>query len=467
MASISRVFANRFLIVSLLAISSVGCESVSDIPIVTGYSAKYICSGLFVSGFDLDKLKQDFVAPTVTPLDTNWTVSVDHYNKSVTVGTKQFNGRYANTAHYREGLGCTLVHDENINTLDQQKPALLPKRIISQQPWPSGDGPISADIPDLDYSAVNAAIKRSFIESDPNNPINTLAVAVVHQNKLIAEHYAEGVNNTTRLAGWSMTKSLSSALVGILYGLQSFDITKPAPVPEWQGTEKEAITTADLLHMAAGLDWNEEPTGENPDQGNLLHATDFASYYIDKPLVARPGTVFNYSTGSSSLLGRIVQDQIGGDVRRTSQFVNAVLFRPLGISDAILEFDTIGQPALGSYLYMSARDWARLGLLYLRQGDWFGNQVISKEWVNFSTTPSATNPNYGSQMWLNTHRKLWSQLPESTFAFLGYQGQFVIIIPEYDLVFVRLGVTFDTANKSPGYDLQNVILDIVAALPQY
>src|SRR5690606_26194308 len=136
-------------------------------------------------------------------------------------------------------------------------------------------------------------------------------------------------------------------------------LDEPAPVPEWAGTDKSAITLTHLLHMAPGLQWSETDQGPTPARGRMLFTSpDHAQFYLQQPLIAAPGTTFNYSTGVTNLLARIVQEQVGGNLQDTYHFVHESLFTPLGIHDAVLEFDTAGNPVGGASLYMSARDWA-------------------------------------------------------------------------------------------------------------
>lgn len=447
-----------------------GCDLVKDIPVGTGYAARNICSQYFLSGIDLKTATHRYVAPAVKPLPLLWAIEVDDVNRTVSVRDQIFINQNRNTAYYREGVGCTLLHDSTPEQLDAQLPLIPPPQDTTTAPWPLGDGPVDAGLPGIDYPALGAAVDAAFAETGPT-PINTLAVTVVHQGQLIAEQYANGIGPDTRLIGWSMTKSFTATLIGLLYDQARLTLDAPAPVAEWQGTDKATITLVDLLHMAAGLEWSETAQGDTPDQGRMLFvAPDFASYYAAKPVVAEPGTRFNYSTGVSSLLGRIAQDTIGGSLADTYHFMNDTLFHPLGIDDAVLEFDTLGQPAGGSGLYLSARDWARLGLLYARDGNWFGRQILSSEWIDQALTPSPANPIYGYQIWLNTAGKIWPSLPEDSFAFRGFQQQIVLVIPRHDLIIVRLGVTVDggaTGTGQSGFNVEQLANSIIAALPPH
>lgn len=442
-----------------------GCDKlkvIKDLPVGTGYAAKQICSYLFVSELDRKMATHQFVAPQVKPLPLIWAIQVDEANKTVAVRDGIFINQNLNTAYYREGVGCTLLHDATPTELDAQlPPQLYPVPADVDAPWPLGEADAETAIPGVDYSRLQSAIDGAFVQ-DPAHPANTLSVAVVYDGHLVAEQYGLGADRHTRHVSWSMAKSFTATLIGLLADQGKLDLAAPAPVPEWAGTDKSAITLTHLLHMASGLEWSETDQGPTPDRGRMLFTQpDLARYYLQKPLAAEPGAVFNYSTGETNLLARIVQDQLGGNLQDTYHFMHQNLFAPLGISDAVLEFDTVGQPVGGASLYMTARDWAKLGLLYAQQGDWYGTQLLSREWVEFALTPSPANAGYGAQIWLNTEQRAWPWLPEDTFAFVGFQQQHVVVIPSRKLVLVRQGVTFNGED----FDLEGLSAGVLASLP--
>ena len=429
-----------------------GCI-LDDIPIGTGYAAKYMCSGLWVSGLDEDRLKDDFIAPQISPLPLIWKIDINERAQTVTVRDVIFGSRNAKTAYYREGLGCTLTHDATLAELDAQAPVELINPVIDYQaPWPFGEAPVSTMQADVDYNLLDSAMDEAFTETG-DGVKNTLSVAVIRHGELIAERYSDDVDESSRLLSWSMAKSITATMTGLLYDRGVLNPQSPAPVAEWAGDERSAIRLKDMLQMAAGLDWNEAAQGDDPDQGyGLFEVPDMAGYYAAQEATAQPGTVFNYSTGESNLIARIVQEQLGGSLDDYYQFIQQELFLPLNINTAVVEFDTEGQPVGGAFHYLTTRDWARLGLLYLNHGNWFGEQILSADWISQALTPSAANPLYGYQIWLNTDQGFWPTLPASTFAFRGFQSQIVMMIPEYDMVLVRTGVTFDGEGASSTVD---------------
>ncbi|MDX1696468.1 MAG: serine hydrolase, partial [Ketobacteraceae bacterium] len=329
------------------------------------------------------------------------------------------------------------------------------------QYWPHGTAGVwPVRRAGIDYAAIDRALDAAF-EPAPDYKKQTAAVAVAYDNRLIAEKYADTVNKNSRLLGWSMTKSFTATLIGMLHERGLVNIKSSPGIPEWEGTNKDTITIENLLHMASGLEFHEESTGPDRDLSVMLHAREhFAGFVIDRPLIAEPGTAFNYSTADSMLLASIAQEALGGAMGDTYHFIYENLFEPIGITDAVLEFDTAGYPGGGSYLSMKPRDWARLGLLYLNRGDWFGRRVFSAEWAEYATSPSPANDKYGAQIWLNTNRERWRSLPEDTFAFLGHQEQSVFIIPSRKLVVVRMGYTFGGDGE-----IEQLVSSIVRALP--
>lgn len=410
-------------------------------PVGTGFSAKGICSEVFVSHIDPDIAMDEHIGPQVFPLRRIWKVDIDEEAKTVTVDISRRPTRYRQTAYYREGIGCTLMHDETTESLDAQLTEPETFSIPQDQYWPHGSAGVTPNVPGVDYDKLDAVLDAAMVDEGLYSG-NPLGVAVIYKDKLIAERYGDSATAESPLQGWSMTKSMTGMLVGILSDRGQLFVGDPAPVPEWEGSEKAGITLENLLHMAAGLEWNEFPIGPNPDQGEMLFLNkDFPDYYQSRPVVASPGTVFEYSTGESSLLARIVQDHTGGTINSFLDFANDALLKPIHIDSAVFEFDTEGHPAGGAHLHMTIRDWARLGLLYAHKGNWFGNRIVSSDWIDYATTPSPANQSYGAQVWLNTGQGSWPNLPESSFAFRGFQSQNVIIAPEYDLIIVRMGVT--------------------------
>ena len=310
----------------------------------------------------------------------------------------------------------------------------------------------------------------------------TRAVLVIRDGKIAAKRYAAGYSDDTRFVSWSMAKTITAALVGELVADGKLSLDAPAPVAEWQGANdpRRAITLRHLLHMASGL--------RNVEVGDPVEASDtnqtlfvsgtqaMAARAIAAPLETQPGTKFNYSSLTTLLLSEIVTRTLTTSTdprtRATAYrtFIEGRLFRPAGITSAVLDFDGAGTQIGGSLIYMTLDDYGRWGQLMLRGQGVEGSQVIAPDWLVFMTTPSPTNAEYGGQTWLNraggadgTPALFPSKAPATLFAAQGHLGQRVIVSPSQDLVLVRLGKTQDTDPKAKR--LLTVMGDLVASVP--
>ena len=289
----------------------------------------------------------------------------------------------------------------------------------------------------------------------------SLACLVVRGGRVVGERYgtqpaddfqdAVTIGPDSTLLSWSMAKSITHAAVGLLVADGLLDPGAPAPVPEWRGTDKARITLDHLLEMRSGLAFVEDYVdGETSNCIEMLFsgtAPSFAAYAAALPLVAEPGTVFNYSSGTTNIVARIVGDVVAGSDRGDPQarrstveeFLRDRLFRPAGMTSAIAKFDDAGDFVGSSYVYATARDFARFGELYLRDGIGpSGDRVIASDWVRHGTEWTAHDPESGFDY--ARHFWKWPAFPGS-FSCHGYEGQFVLVDPAADLVVVHLGKT--------------------------
>jgi CubicO group peptidase (beta-lactamase class C family) len=297
-------------------------------------------------------------------------------------------------------------------------------------------------------------------------------VVVVYDGQLVAERYAEGFHKDMPLLGWSMAKSITGALVGILVGDGKLDIHAPAPVPEWQaaGDPRRAITLDHLLRMSSGLAFDEiyKPLYDATEM--LYGSDDFAAFAADKPLAAAPDALWNYAGGTTNIVSRIVRKTIEKEDPRYYRFIYNRLFDRIGMYSAVLEPDTAGTFVGSSYCFATPRDWARFGQLYLNDGVWQGERVLPEGWVAYTTTPTPPAPRgeYGAHFWLNAGapgdpaNRLWPDAPRDAYAAQGFQEQKVIVIPSRKTVLVRFGAT---SNRS-AWDTNQFIADVLAALPR-
>ena len=437
-------------------------------PIGAGVKAKILSSGIFVSKRDAQSvLDEDLSFHSLLGLVKT---KIDYEKKSVTATMLGF---IKKRAIYREGLGCILmlgVSEEEIKSWPVDIPEPLPMN-PEEVPWPSGDLQLEEDRPqNVNQLLLDEALDNVFSEPDQENLRRTRAVVVVYDGRLIAERYAAGFTKDTPLIGWSMTKSVTSALVGILVGQGKLSIYEPAPVPEWRepGDSRNAITIDQLLRMSSGLKFMEEYEKNPLSDVNIMLflKPDSAAYAVNMPLDAEPDEKWHYSSGTTNIISRIIRHTIGNQVDYFA-FPRQALFNRIGMRSAILEPDASGNLLCSSNLYASARDWARFGLLYLQDGIWEGKRILPEGWVEYTTTPTPNAPvgEYGAQFWLNKgnpadpKKRLYPRLPTDLFCLQGYQGQNVIIIPSRKLVVVRLGMT-----HKGGWGLESFMVDILKTI---
>jgi CubicO group peptidase (beta-lactamase class C family) len=424
------------------------------IPVGTGFTAKVLCSAVFIAGRD----PAEVLATDLDIMDFSVVeAEVDRDKRTATARGIGLLARaidpFPHTAVYREGLGCTLAIGVTPDELRRQvegldlQPSPPPPADL---PWPEGE---RVDPPtDVDTAALEAALDDAFAEPDPEQPRYTRAVVVVHRGRIIAERYAPGFTRDTELVGWSMTKSVTNALVGILAGRGALDIHAPAAVPEWSSPDdpRHAITLDQLMRMSSGLEFVEiyDSKPDSDDALMLYTMADSAAFAASKSLEAPPDTRWHYSSGTTNIISRIVRDAV--DPADYWSLPRRVLFDRIGMTSAVLEPDASGTFVGSSYMYATARDWARFGLLYLRDGVWNGARILPEGWVEYSTSPTPTGTpgvSYGAQIWLNlpsppdSDQRWLPFLPEDAYVFRGYARQYVIVIPSREIVVVRLGHT--------------------------
>jgi hypothetical protein len=426
------------------------------LPRATGYAAKIACSAAFVSKRPPAAIREQELAQVGFVR-----VEFDEHSEAVEASVWGLAKRRA----VRRGLaGCTLQRGE----LAHASTFELAAAPTVAEPWPLGDGDdLRPDPAGLDRAALDEIVHAAFAEPDPAAPRLTRALLVVHDGRLLAERYAEGFDAATPLPGWSMAKSVTNALVGILVGRDELELDVPAPVVEWhqRGDDpRAAITLNQLLRMSSGLAFEERygPLGEGSDM--LFVEESCAALAIAQPLIAEPGTQFSYSSGTANIVARIVGDRFDDDDAQL-RFFHSALFEPLGIRSATLELDPTGTFVGSSFALMSARDWARLGQLYLDDGVWQGRRILPEGWVEYTRTPApaALRGEYGALFQTNVggdDRRLPS-IPTDAFEMVGYEGQSVLIVPSRRAVIVRLGLTRGPAS----WDTDAFAAQVLAALP--
>ena len=312
-------------------------------------------------------------------------------------------------------------------------------------PWPTSGWPEGPPAAGTDTDRLHALIAEVTSNSRDAELGATRAVLAVHGGRLVAEAYRDGVGADTTLPSWSMAKSILHAVVGILIGEGKLDLTGPAGFPQWAAPDdpRHAITLDDLLHMRSGLAWIEDYVdGDASTVIEMLFGAgrpDVAGYAASQPLATPVGSAFSYSSGTSNLVSAITARVAGRDPVTYEAFLHSALFDPLGMTSPIPKFDAAGTWIASSYCFATARDFARFGLLYLRDGLWEGKRLLPEGWVDHARTPQADVDDegwgYGAHWWVLPDRD------DGLFFASGHQGQYLVVVPALDLVVVRSGLS--------------------------
>lgn len=433
--------------------------------VAAAYAAKVTASAIFVSGRTLDSVLAQELAPN-RPLEALikpfLRFDVDREKKTVTCRL----GQAKATACMHNGLGCSLVASDKAPSDELHRFAAeittTAKPVADH--WPFTDAVAKEPQTGIDHEQLARAIDRAFAEREGKKPIHTRAIVVVHKGQLVAERYAKGFHKDMPLAGWSMTKTLTNALIGMRVGEGKLDLAKG--FLEHEAAQRLGTPTVnDLMTMTAGLRWNEDYDDPSSDAVRMLFGSaDHAQIYLEQPQASKPGQRFVYASGATNLLCKLLRESFDDDGAYWSY--PAQLFASLGMRTAVLETDPSGTFVGSSYGFASARDWARLGLLYQQDGMFFDKRVLPAGWVQRSTTATkASRGRYGSQIWLNAeppgdegNNRKWPDLPADLFSMDGHEGQYCVISPSAELVVVRLGCT-----KNGGFDLHGFLHDVHAA----
>jgi CubicO group peptidase (beta-lactamase class C family) len=328
---------------------------------------------------------------------------------------------------------------------------LPPQRIDVAYPtrgWPRGD-PQRAD-----HVALEVALGKLFAKRSQAGVPDTRALLVVQDGRLVVERYAPGFDAATRFRSWSAGKSLVNTWLGILVRGGRVSLDEPLDAREWRARAddpRRAITVRHALNMTTGLDNADGDGSTDSFVAQLLFGElsgDTALAAADVSLDHDPGTYWAYSTGTTQLLARLVADRAGEDWRA---FNARELAEPLGMSSLLVEADRAGTPLVGAYVWATAQDWARLGLLYLRDGVWESRRILPPGWVDFSRTPAPAPNNgiYGAHLWVSGkpapgQHPLFTGHAFDSFEMNGNEGQLVLMVPSRDLVVVRLGAMHAT-----------------------
>ena len=311
-------------------------------------------------------------------------------------------------------------------------------------------------------ATLRAAIDPLFDDDDMGQ---TRALLVMRDGQVVAERYAPGFGPDTKLLSWSIAKSVTAVLVGLMVSDGRLALDAPVPVAAWSqpGDPRGRITLRQLLQMTGGLDHVEDgdpvETGDTPRMLFMSGAQDMAAFAEGKPLAHAPGSHFSYSTGSSvilsDLMARMLTNSSDPDTRRRAMqmFIDGRLKAPGNLPSLTPEYDAAGTMIGGSILHMTARDYGRFGELLRRHGrSPIGHQILPEKWVDFMTTPSPRNPAYGAHLWLNRDSAesalIPGQAPTSLFGCVGHNGQYILISPSQRLTVVRIGMSPEAEQRA-------------------
>lgn len=419
--------------------------------IITGFAAKNVCSCTFEADRDLRSIEEgdnDFSPVSYAKNKINF--------DEMSVISSVF-GLKPRKAVYREGIGCILLPERSTNGSSVN---YKPNREFSQStlPYPYGNGnPKDSSFSNLNYEALQAAVDNAF-DKEAKKIKRTRAVVVIYKDRLIAEKYTPGFSAETKLLGWSMTKSITNAVLGVLEKQGRISLTQNKMFKEWENDSRSKITLNNLMQMNSGLEWVEDYNTISDVTKMLFLAEDMPEIQLKKPLVGEPNNSWNYSSGTTNLLSGFIRDQF-----KTHQeyldFWYSGLIDKIGMNSMTIETDLAGNYVGSSYSWATARDWAKFGLLFLNKGNWNGEQVLNESWVNYSATPTNTsNGEYGAHFWLNAGGK-YPNAPKDLYSSNGYQGQHVFIIPSKEIVIVRFGLT-----ENPEFDVDTFLKELLNAI---
>jgi CubicO group peptidase (beta-lactamase class C family) len=427
-----------------------GFTTYPKLDLISGFSAKSMASGHFIDNRSQEMIEKGDNDIEMITLANNKIDETGKFAIASVYGLKE------RKAIYREGLGATLINDD----FDISKPYEVPKRtkLSNNLPYPYGNNePKDTFFSNIDYDKLEKAVANAFDDKGEKMK-RTRSVLVIYKDKIIAEKYDTGFDKNSKILGWSMTKSITSAMFGVLQKQGKIDINKPAPIAEWSNDERAKITIANLLNMNSGLEWEEDYTKISDVTKMLFLAENMSQSQLQKPAQFKPNTHWNYSSGTTNLLSGILRKQF-----KTHQeyldFWYTNLIDKIGMNSMLVETDMVGNYVGSSYSWATTRDWAKFGLLYLHNGNWNGEQILDESWVQFTAIPTNTsNGNYGAHFWLNAGGK-FSDVPRDMFYCSGYQGQMVAIFPSHDLVIVRMGLKED-----PEFDFNGLLSGILGSL---
>ena len=436
-----------------------------------GQQAIFMCNGLFTSNRTIEQVFERelafFSEPIGTPEGGDYKVHPDL--KAVEIGAP--GAVPTMRAVFREGIGCIILPPDQTLADAEELPELTlpyPPGNPAQTPWPDGDliddKPLAAN---LDATALQAASDWAFDRPTPEQ--STISLLVVYKGDIVHERYADGFDMTTRTRTWSTAKSIASTLIGMLVDEGRMSLDEPLGfewLPEARSPEtdpRNAITLRHALNMSTGL--------QSIDNNRMEYATGSGMSYwagsssingaLSRALIRDPGTRWDYENYDTLLAVYAMKRALGGE-KEYAEFPRRALLDKIGMRSTLLSTDRFGDFILSSQIYTNARDLARFGLLYLNEGVWNGERLLSEEWIDFVRTPAPATAEignmYGGQFWLVPDNR--DDVPKDAYMTNGNRGQFTIIVPSHDLVIVRRGLDYGRQ----GFDRWGLAREVIKAI---
>ena len=445
-------FLKTLTLFIVIALIYVGYTTYPMLGVVTGFSSKNVASGIFLAHRTQVSVEEG--DNNFSPINKAKNV-VNYDEKSV---TSTVFGLKKRTAVFREGLGAVLMLDGVKDNLKYE----IPKRDFTKinLAYPYGDLPQKDTVfSEINYDLVKKGVAAAFDKAGENVK-KTRSVLVLYKDHIIAEKYAKGFSKITPMLGWSMTKSITATMFGILQKEGKLNVNQSHLFKEWENDARSKITLNDLLHMNSGLAWNEDYTKLSGVTRMLFLDKDMSLRQRQKPKKFKPNTHWYYSSGTTNLLSGWLRSQFKTHQEYLDFWYSALLDK-IGMHSALIETDLAGNYVGSSYGWATTRDWAKFGTLYLHKGNWNGEQIVDSTWVDYVKTPTNTSKGrYGAHFWLNAGG-IYPDVPKDLFSCNGYQGQMVFIIPSKHLVVVRTGLT-----EYPVFDFNAFLKGILAGVKE-
>ena len=435
----------------LLTVVILGYIFYPRLNIITGFAAKNVCSCVFEAGREPESVRigdNDFAPVRYADNDINFS---ERTASSNVFGLKE------RTAIHLPGMGCTLLPDDSsAEKLTFGKPNRI--STANSFPYPYGNGEVVDTIfSNIDYTALDNGVESAF-DAEGEDFLRTRAVVILYKGKLIAEKYAPGFTKETKILGWSMAKSITSAVLGVLEKQGRISPSQDHLFALWNNDDRAEITLDDLLRMSSSLEWDEDYTKISDVTRMLFLEENMPEVQLQKRLIAPPGTVWNYSSGTSNLLSGFIRKQFETHQEYLDFWYREFIDR-IGMHSMTIEPDPAGNYVGSSYAWATPRDWAKFGLLYLNKGNWNGEQILNESWVDYTTTPTTgSGGEYGAHFWLNSGGK-YPNVPRDLFSANGFQGQYVFIIPSQKLIVVRFGL-----KEEPDFNVDTFLKNVLTSI---